>query len=47
MTRTQKNAKRVVVTGYGSLNSLGENAEQAWGAIVDYRIGYKKYLLVS
>lgn len=45
MTGTQNNAKRVVVTGHGSLTSLGENAEQAWGAIVDYRIGYKKYLL--
>lgn len=34
--------KRVVVTGYGAVCSLGENAPQIWQSIMDYRVGYKR-----
>jgi 3-oxoacyl-[acyl-carrier-protein] synthase II len=34
--------KRVVVTGYGCITSLGENSSEVWNAIMDYKIGYKK-----
>lgn len=37
--------RRVVVTGYGCLTSLGENPDEVWNAILDYKIGYKKYRL--
>lgn len=36
-------ARRVVVTGYGCITSLGENTDDTWNAIVDYKLGYKKY----
>jgi len=32
--------RRVVVTGYGSLTSLGENSAEAWQSIMDYKLGY-------
>jgi len=34
--------RRVVVTGYGSLTSLGENAAEAWQSIMDYKLGYSR-----
>jgi 3-oxoacyl-[acyl-carrier-protein] synthase II len=34
--------KRVVVTGYGAICSLGENVEQIWEAIMNYRVGYRR-----
>lgn len=34
--------KRVVVTGYGAVTALGETADDAWNAIMDYRIGYSR-----
>jgi 3-oxoacyl-[acyl-carrier-protein] synthase II len=45
VTKSDTVAKRVVVTGYGSLTSMGENSEQAWNSILDKKIGYKKYSL--
>lgn len=33
--------KRVVVTGYGAICSLGENTNEIWSAILEKRIGYK------
>jgi 3-oxoacyl-[acyl-carrier-protein] synthase II len=33
---------RVAVTGYGCLTSLGENVEQTWQSIMDYRVGYRR-----
>jgi 3-oxoacyl-[acyl-carrier-protein] synthase II len=40
-------SKRVVVTGYGCITSLGENSNEVWDAILDYRIGYRKYDLAD
>lgn len=38
----QKNApRRVAVTGYGAVSSLGNNSSEIWDSIVNYRIGYK------
>jgi 3-oxoacyl-[acyl-carrier-protein] synthase II len=34
--------KRVVVTGYGCLTSLGENSAETWESILAYKIGYKR-----
>ncbi len=34
--------KRVVVTGYGALSSMGENSQQIWDGILNYKLGYKK-----
>jgi len=36
------NAKRVVVTGYGAVCSLGENVDKIWDSIIDYRVGYRR-----
>ena len=33
--------KRVVVTGYGAVTSLGETADEVWGAILAKRLGYR------
>ncbi|VTP66463.1 3-oxoacyl-[acyl-carrier-protein] synthase 2 [Serratia rubidaea] len=33
--------RRVVVTGYGAVTPLGENAQQSWAAIMDQRLGYQ------
>ncbi len=39
----QKNApRRVAVTGYGALCSLGNNSGEIWDSIVDYKIGYQQ-----
>ncbi len=35
-------SRRVVVTGYGALCSLGNNVEEIWNAISDYKVGYKR-----
>ena len=35
--------KRVVVTGYGAISSLGENVQEIWDAIMDYQIGYQRF----
>ena len=37
----QKSAVRVVITGYGGNCSLGENVDQIWDSISNYRLGYK------
>ncbi|MFB9159560.1 beta-ketoacyl-[acyl-carrier-protein] synthase family protein [Chromobacterium violaceum] len=37
--------RRVVVTGYGSLTSLGENSAEAWEAIMNGKLGYRKFEL--
>jgi 3-oxoacyl-[acyl-carrier-protein] synthase II len=34
--------KRVVITGYGAICSLGESVNEIWDAIMDYQIGYQK-----
>jgi 3-oxoacyl-[acyl-carrier-protein] synthase II len=39
---TQYSARRVVVTGYGAICSLGCNSQEIWDAIVAYRVGYAK-----
>ncbi|NIE75733.1 beta-ketoacyl-[acyl-carrier-protein] synthase family protein [Pantoea sp. Ap-967] len=33
--------RRVVVTGYGAICSLGHNANAIWDAMMDYQIGYR------
>jgi 3-oxoacyl-[acyl-carrier-protein] synthase II len=33
--------KRVVVTGYGAVTSLGENGDEVWDAILARRLGYR------
>src|SRR5205823_2138978 len=33
--------KRVVVTGYGAVTSLGENSTEVWEAILARRLGYR------
>lgn len=35
--------RRVVVTGYGAVCSLGENVPEIWDSILNYRVGYKKH----
>lgn len=35
--------RRVVVTGYGAISSLGQNADAIWDGIMNYRVGYRKY----
>jgi 3-oxoacyl-[acyl-carrier-protein] synthase II len=37
--------KRVVVTGYGAICSLGENSQEIWDAILQYKVGYKAHSL--
>ncbi|WP_276922300.1 beta-ketoacyl-[acyl-carrier-protein] synthase family protein [Frischella perrara] len=39
----ENSRQRVVVTGYGAVTSLGQNVEEIWKAIMDYKIGYSKY----
>lgn len=36
-------AKRVVVTGYGAICALGENATDIWQSVLDYRVGYRHH----
>ncbi|MDR2307969.1 MAG: beta-ketoacyl-[acyl-carrier-protein] synthase family protein [Paucimonas sp.] len=35
--------RRVAITGYGALCSLGQNAQAIWDGIMDYQVGYRKY----
>ncbi len=35
--------RRVVVTGYGAICSLGENADAIWDAMMDYQVGYRQH----
>lgn len=37
------NKRRVVVTGYGALTSLGENSATVWSSIMNGNLGYKPY----
>ena len=36
-------SKRVVVTGYGALCSLGESVEDIWQAVMAYKVGYRRH----
>jgi len=36
-----KSPYRVVITGYGAVTPLGNNAAESWQAIMDYRQGYR------
>ncbi|MCS3430268.1 beta-ketoacyl synthase [Klebsiella sp. BIGb0407] len=38
--RHSKSPNRVVITGYGAVTPLGNNAAESWQAIMDYRHGY-------
>ncbi|WP_350305675.1 beta-ketoacyl-[acyl-carrier-protein] synthase family protein [Photorhabdus viridis] len=38
----QTGYRRVAITGYGSICSLGQNTQEIWDAILNYRVGYKK-----
>ncbi|MFP5391654.1 MAG: beta-ketoacyl-[acyl-carrier-protein] synthase family protein [Gammaproteobacteria bacterium] len=40
-------SRRVVITGYGCLTSMGENAADTWQAMVDYKVGYKRHELTD
>jgi 3-oxoacyl-[acyl-carrier-protein] synthase II len=40
---TSKSERRVVVTGYGAICSLGDNSEQIWQAILDRKVGYRAH----
>jgi 3-oxoacyl-[acyl-carrier-protein] synthase II len=35
-------SRRVVITGYGALCSLGNNVDEIWKAICDYKVGYQR-----
>lgn len=39
--RYSKSPSRVVITGYGAVTPLGNNAAESWQAIMDYRHGYQ------
>jgi 3-oxoacyl-[acyl-carrier-protein] synthase II len=39
---SQHATRRVAVTGYGAVCSLGRNSQEIWDAIVEYRVGYAK-----
>ncbi|CAI3954222.1 3-oxoacyl-(acyl-carrier-protein) synthase (FabB) (PDB:2UV8) (PUBMED:21652641) [Commensalibacter communis] len=34
--------KRVVITGYGAVCSLGKNIEEIWNSVLNYKMGYSK-----
>lgn len=34
--------KRVVVTGYGAICSLGESVPEIWNSVMNYQVGYKR-----
>lgn len=36
-------SRRVVVTGYGAICSLGHDVDTIWDGIMNYRIGYRKH----
>lgn len=38
----QTGNRRVVVTGYGAICSLGQSSQEIWDAILNYRVGYTK-----
>ncbi len=46
MTNASK-SRRVVVTGYGALCSLGENSADIWDAIMNYQVGYRVHELAD
>ncbi|WP_028695863.1 beta-ketoacyl-[acyl-carrier-protein] synthase family protein [Pseudomonas cremoricolorata] len=35
--------RRVVVTGYGAICSLGQNVNAIWDAMMDYQVGYRQH----
>lgn len=35
--------RRVAITGYGAISSMGPTADAIWQAIMAYRVGYKRY----
>jgi len=39
----KSNSRRVVITGYGAITSMGNNVDEIWGNILDYKIGYKQH----
>lgn len=38
----KKELRRVAVTGYGAVCSLGNNVEEIWDAITNYQVGYRR-----
>jgi len=43
MTASIQHSRRVVITGYGAISSLGENSTDIWQAVLDKKIGYDFY----
>lgn len=43
MTASIHHPRRVVITGYGAISSLGENSTDIWQAILDKKMGYDFY----
>ncbi|WP_300003796.1 beta-ketoacyl synthase [uncultured Cedecea sp.] len=43
MTASVHNSRRVVITGYGAISSLGENSADIWQSVLDKKIGYNFY----
>lgn len=43
----EKEPRRVAVTGYGAVCSLGNNADEIWQAISDYKVGYRREAFVG
>lgn len=37
-----KFSRRVVVTGYGAVSSLGNSVDEIWNSIMHYRVGYQR-----
>ena len=37
------NKKRVVVTGYGAVSSMGNNADEIWKNLMNYEVGYNYF----
>ncbi len=38
-----KNDKRVVITGYGAISSMGNNTDEIWKNLLNYQVGYRYF----
>ena len=37
------NKKRVVITGYGAISSMGNSADEIWKSLLNYDVGYSRF----
>ncbi|MCF2909095.1 beta-ketoacyl-[acyl-carrier-protein] synthase family protein [Pseudoalteromonas sp. DL2-H2.2] len=40
-TKDKQKSRRVVITGYGGVTSMGNNMNEIWGNLMDYQVGYR------